>query len=119
MSEANPFSQLIEHVQAQHANKLVISSRLTGRSHTKKLLRLIDMNDALSSADLARATNLTTKQVWGLLKAYRAAGIVNFVHGLWSLNRDSISQREINAAVRLLRSHGYQVTEPELITHEY
>lgn len=118
MSTANPFSALLEHAHAQHA-KVLTSPSLVGRSHTKKLLRLIDMNGALSSADLARATNLTTKQVWGLLKAHRAAGIVIFVHGLWSLNRDAVSKREINAAVSLLRRHGYQVIEPEFKTYEY
>lgn len=79
-----------------------------------KLARLLDELAQVESAatlSLCVRCDLVPAQVWGLLKAPRAAGQVTFSAGRWALNRDWRG-RDIERAVALLRGAGWRVMPP-------
>lgn len=82
------------------------------------LLYMMDCAAALSTVDLARATGLESRLVWGLLKAPRERGQVRFADGLWSLNHDYVEQQhdDVVRAAALLRSNGWSVEPPRTAT---
>lgn len=79
--------------------------------HLANLLDLLNRCVALSTADLAAGSGLTTKLVWGLLKNPRARGQVSFSGGLWALTPDYIPPAQANA-VKLLRDAGWHCSPP-------
>lgn len=79
-----------------------------------KVARLLDelaQVDSVSTLALCVRAELEPRQVWGLLKAARAAGQVTFSAGRWALNRDWRG-RDIERAAALLRDAGWRVTAP-------
>lgn len=76
------------------------------------LLALLAARESASTLTLGACAELSSRQVWGLLKAPRAAGQVRFESGRWSLVR-SYAGRDVERAVALLRSRGWTVQPPE------
>lgn len=72
------------------------------------LLDLLREHDASPTLTLALCSDLTPRQVWGLLKQPRAIGQVCFEDGRWSLCKN-FPGRDVQRAIELLRSKGYQV----------
>lgn len=89
-----------------------LTAKARPRSRTAALLRLLDCNGPMSTADLAAAIDGTRSNVWGLLKDPRERGQVLHAQGLWALNRDY--QAVLEQAAALLRSHGWRVLPPAL-----
>lgn len=79
-----------------------------------KVARLLDelaQADSMPTLALCVRCDMTPAQIWGLLKAPRAAGQVSFRDGRWALNRDWRG-RDIERAAALLRDAGWRVTPP-------
>jgi hypothetical protein len=74
------------------------------------LRQLSDRADA-TTPELASLAGMTSRQVWGLLKAPRDCGQVQFVTGRWSLATD-FHGRDVQRAVALLRNLGWLVEPP-------
>ena len=74
------------------------------------LRQLSDRADATTS-ELASFAGMTSRQVWGLLKAPRACGQVQFANGRWSLAPD-FHGRDVQRAITLLRNLGWRVEPP-------
>jgi hypothetical protein len=68
--------------------------------------------ESLSTLALAVRCDLTSRQVWGLLKAPRATGQVRFDAGRWSLVA-GYPGRDVERAVALLRARGWTVKPPQ------
>lgn len=60
---------------------------------------------------LAIGTDLTPRQVWGLLKAPRQHGQVRFDGRFWELV-EGFAGRDVERAAALLRSRGWRVQPP-------
>lgn len=71
------------------------------------LLRQLSDRDA-TTLELANLEDMTSRQVWGLLKAPRACGQVQFESGRWSLAPD-FHGRDVQRAIALLRDRGWIV----------
>ncbi|WP_066338434.1 hypothetical protein [Azohydromonas lata] len=80
-------------------------------TRTDALLELLTKRGRLTTAELARATGLQDKLVWGLLKARRTAGQVVHDGEAWEINEAWIPP-EIKRAVELLRSRGWTCVAP-------
>ena len=81
-----------------------------GTKLARVLAELAEVDDIPTLALCVRC-DLVPAQVWGLLKAPRAAGQVRFSAGRWALNRDWRG-RDIERAVALLRGAGWRVMPP-------
>lgn len=80
-----------------------------------KVARLLDelaQADSMPTLSLCVRCDMTPAQIWGLLKAPRAAGQVSFRDGRWALNRDWRG-RDIERAAALLRDAGWTVKPPK------
>lgn len=80
-----------------------------------KLARLLDelaQRDSATTMTLSVCAELSSRQVWGLLKAPREIGQVKFVAGRWSLVRE-FPGRDVERAAALLRSRGWSVAPPD------
>ncbi|MEY2686853.1 MAG: hypothetical protein RL375_1051 [Pseudomonadota bacterium] len=75
------------------------------------LLAELAERDTATTHTLAVCADLEPRQVWGLLKAPRAAGQVRFEAGRWSINRDWAG-RDVERAAALLRDLGWTVAPP-------
>lgn len=75
------------------------------------LLELLAERDSATTLTLSVCADLTSRQVWGLLKAPRDVGQVHFADGRWSLSR-SFAGHDIERAAKFLRSKGWRVTPP-------
>jgi len=76
-------------------------------------LRPLAMCGTATTLTLADRADLTSRQVWGLLKAPRALGQVRFDGGLWDLV-DGFAGRDLERAAALLRDHGWRVEPPNV-----
>lgn len=83
------------------------------RSGTKLsgLLALLAERDSATTHTLSVCADLTSRQVWGLLKAPRDFGQVRFDAGRWSLVRE-FAGRDVERATALLRDLGWRVEAP-------
>ena len=80
---------------------------------TKLSLLLRAIGDGYrTTLSLAVSCDLTTNQVWGLLKGPRADGQVTFENGRWAMV-PNYPGRDVIKAARLLRSKGWTVEPPE------
>lgn len=79
---------------------------------TDLLLSILRGHASLPTLALAVRADLTPRQVWGLLKAPRAAGEVVFDGGRWAVVPD-FPGRAVQRAAELLRSRGWMVEPPE------
>lgn len=102
----NPFDQLIQLADRPAPAPADHPDTLTGR-----LLALIEAHGRISTAVLADAANVTSRQVWGLLKVPRQRRQVRYDERGWSLNSDYLGHG-VALAVELLRSKGWTVTPP-------
>lgn len=75
------------------------------------LLAELASRDSASTLTLAVCSDLTPRQVWGLLKAPRAIGQVRFDAGRWTLARE-FAGRDVERAAALLRDRGWRVQAP-------
>jgi len=85
---------------------------MPGTSKTDCLLAELVARGCAPTATLAVCTDLTHRQVWGLLKYARAIGKVRFDDGLWSLVH-GFAGRDVERAAALLRERGWRVEPPE------
>lgn len=75
------------------------------------LLHELRQRDSATTLTLAVCAELTTNQVWGLLKNPRAIGQVRFDGERWSLVPE-FAGRDVERAAALLREHGWRVEPP-------
>ena len=78
---------------------------------TASLLAELAARGSATTLTLSVCSDLTPRQVWGLLKQPRAIGQVRFESGRWSLV-EGFAGRDIERAAALLRSHGWLVEPP-------
>lgn len=90
---------LHQHQPLESGTKLALVLNAIGADHRTTL-------------SLAISCDLTTNQVWGLLKAPRADGQVNFDGERWSQVL-AYPGRDVMRAARLLRSKGWIVEPPK------
>lgn len=95
-----------------------------GYSRTQALLDHIAEAGPISTVDLCKALDLTSKQVWGMLKQPSFGGKVTHMHGVWSrttqeatdwkasLDAAVMAQQEAEA-VELLTSRGWTCVKAE------
>lgn len=76
-----------------------------------RLLAELSARDSATTLTLSVCCDLSSRQVWGLLKAPRAAGQVSYSEGRWTCNRDWRGAA-VERAAALLRAHGWQVQAP-------
>jgi hypothetical protein len=89
----------------------------SARAGTKLSHLLAELASARSANTLTLAVccDLTPRQVWGLLKARRAAGQVRFEDGRWSMVESFPAGPQalaIERAAQLLRMNGWEVSPP-------
>ena len=108
----NPFDDVVRLATKTRPPLMRAPCSLTREgTYTAALLHLLDCNGPMMTAELASATMMDSRQVWGLLKGPREAGQVRFDDGLWELDRDFPGTNVLRAA-ELLRSRGWRVIEP-------
>lgn len=78
-------------------------------NRTAQIMTLLDLNGPMSSGEIARATAMPTRHVWGLLKGPIQRGAVMRADRLFSLNRDA-DRGAVLSAIRLLRRNGFFVS---------
>jgi hypothetical protein len=85
----------------------------SARPGTKLALLLAELAEACTATTLRLAvcTDLTPRQVWGLLKAPRSRGQVTFHAGRWQLVAGWHGS-DVERAAALLRSRGWRVEPP-------
>lgn len=95
-----------------------------GYSRTQALLDHIAEAGPISTVDLCKALDLSSKQVWGMLKQPSFSGKVTHTHGVWSrttqeandwkasLDAAVMAQQEAEA-VELLTSRGWTCVKAE------
>jgi hypothetical protein len=116
----NPFAELARVADRGYAGRAPLPnedptqgpplSTLSG-TRTDLLLQLLTTRGRLTTEQLARATGLQNKLVWGLLKARRTTGQVVHDGDAWEINEAWIPP-EIKRAVELLRSRGWTCIAP-------
>lgn len=87
------------------------STEARGGSKLAGLLAELATVESLPTGALGARCDLDSRQVWGLLKAPRAAGQVQFDGKRWALAPD-FPGRDVQRAVELLRARGWRVTPP-------
>lgn len=75
------------------------------------LLRILSISGSLPTQELAERADMTSKQVWGLLKTSLRVGRVVCAHGRWLLVPD-FPGCDVARAVELLRRKGWLVQPP-------
>ena len=93
------------------APRLASSNQARDGSKLAGLLTDLTQRGTATTAALAAHAGLTTRQVWGLLKAPRACGQVCFKAGRWTISKD-FAGRAVERAAALLRSQGWSVEPP-------
>ncbi|MDX9718154.1 MAG: hypothetical protein RBT67_12355 [Thauera sp.] len=95
-----------------------------GYSRTQELLDHIAGAAPISTADLCKALDLTSRQVWGMLKDPLQKGKVTHVRGMWARTAQEVAdwQSTLDEAARaaaeaeavaLLTSRGWTCIAPE------
>lgn len=111
MNTATPWDALLKvppqrMAPLQHDEPMVRGdTKLAGLLHELETLR------QASTLTLAVCSDLTPRQVWGLLKVPRQRGQVAFDSGVWRLNTD-YAGHQVERAAALLRDLGWTVTPP-------
>ena len=110
---ATPWDALLRAVPRRSGlSRQEVLSWKPGGTKLAALLAVLAARDSASTLTLGACAELSSRQVWGLLKAPRAAGQVRFESGRWSLVR-SYAGRDVERAAALLRSRGWTVEPPE------
>lgn len=76
-----------------------------------RLLAVLATVESATTLSLSVHTDLSSSQVWGLLKVPRACGQVKFSVGRWYLVK-GFAGRDVERAAELLRERGWQVVAP-------
>jgi hypothetical protein len=77
-----------------------------------RLLAVLATVESATTLSLSVQTDLSSQQVWGLLKEPRACGQVQFAVGRWYLVK-GFAGRDVERAAALLRRSGWQVVSPD------
>ena len=102
----NAIDHLVKIVASPHKRPATrVTGPAPGSTATAHLLHLLHCNGPMSSAELAEASALSTRAVWGLLKSRLNAGQVTFDGGLWEVDAD-FPGLDIMRAAELLRVNG-------------
>ena len=109
----SPFSELLRVATATRTPRRTAPSVsiLSGNTHTSALLHLLECNGPMTTRELADATILHTRAVWGLLRVPKNFGQVKFADGLWELDREFAGNDVLRAAA-LLRAKGWRLEAP-------
>jgi len=75
------------------------------------LLGELAARDSATTLTLSVCADLSSRQVWGLLKGPRDIGQVRFANGRWELARE-FAGRDLERAAALLRDAGWRVERP-------
>ena len=122
MNIADYITGCAQVAQRQRA-ELAMPPLREGYSRTQALLDHIADEGPISTADLCQALEITSRQVWGMLKQPLQAGKVAHDRGLWSrsaqtlndwhaaIDAAAMAERETEA-VALLTSRGWTCVAP-------
>ncbi|MFY7940041.1 MAG: hypothetical protein ACOVOX_03950 [Burkholderiaceae bacterium] len=111
MITASPWDVLLKApaIRLGHAEHVLADCDQGGKLAT--LLAILVSSKSLPTNALAARAEMNSRQIWGLLKAPRAAGQVVFNAGRWALVPD-YPGRDVQRAADLLRSKGWHVEPP-------
>lgn len=110
---ASPWDMLLQLPPERFAERAEHrAADVRGGTKLAGLLAVLAEVDSITTLSLAARTDLTERQVWGLLKAPRAVGQVRFADGRWQLVR-GFAGRDVERAAALLRARGWTVEPPE------
>jgi hypothetical protein len=108
--QASPWDALLHRPPARRARPAPPDAqpgtKLSG------LLQLLQERGSTTTLTLSVCADLSSRQVWGLLKHPRRCGQVRFDAGRWTLCQD-FPGRDVQLAIELLRSKGYTVLKPK------
>jgi hypothetical protein len=112
MKQASPWDALLK-VPPQRISQPVPKEDGGAKppTRTAELLAVLGQREDATTLQLAVCTDLTPRQVWGLLKQPRAIGQVRFEGDRWSLVRE-FAGRDVERAAALLRARGWRVEPP-------
>lgn len=113
MTRASPWDALLKLSQPVTLAPSTPAEPPAPREDSKvaQLLGVLAVHSSFSTLSLCVACDLTSRQVWGLLKGPRAAGQVTYEAGRWALVPD-YPGADVQRAVELLRSKGWVLTAP-------
>lgn len=111
MRAASPWDALLRPQQRRLMEPGAAPDARQPSTKVATLLALLAERDSATTLTLSVCADLTSRQVWGLLKAPLDFGQVHFADGRWSLSR-SFAGRDIERAATLLRSKGWRVAPP-------
>jgi hypothetical protein len=106
----NPFGQLVAMAESMASNAARLPTADAaqqalglppGTTKLNALIHLLDVNGPMATVDLARAMQLDTNRVRGLLKNPRERGQVIYGDGLWELDRDWVGRENIDVLDQL------------------
>lgn len=83
-----------------------------GNTRTQELLDYISQHGMVTTKTLCGAFGISSRQVWGMLKAPRNAGKVTCFDGLWELS-SAHDDRKVHEAVALLEGLGWSCFPPD------
>jgi hypothetical protein len=111
----NPFDQLIRLAEGRRARPRLPAPMAQRDTKAATLIGYLQEAGPASTSTLASLIGLHSRLVWGLLKAPRDRGQVQFYEGMWSFVDafDEQQHADIGAAAALLRRHGWTVRPPE------
>lgn len=101
-----------------------LQRRHEGYSRTQQLVEHIAEDGPISTVDLCKALDITSRQVWGMLKARLIAGDVTNKRGLWSCQErliddwyekidEQLAAKQEAEAAALLTSRGWACYPPQ------
>lgn len=103
----DPFAELVRVVSRPRALEPI-----TGAENKTAALFDCLRQGNYTTPELGAACGLSSRQVWGLLRAPLESGRVVRIGDAWAINHEWRSQQVVQAAA-LLRAHGWEVKAPQ------
>lgn len=112
------------HAAQRMAAEATLPPRRAGYSRTQELLDHIADAGPISTADLCKALDINSRQVWGMLKDKLQSGKVTNERGMWARTAQEVSDwqaaideavmaKQEAEAVALLTRRGWMCIQPE------
>lgn len=112
------------HAAQRMAAEATLPPRRAGYSRTQELLDHIADAGPISTADLCKALDITSRQAWGMLKDKLQSGKVTHDRGMWARSAQEVADwqaaideavmaKQEAEAVALLTRRGWMCIQPE------
>ena len=108
---ASPWDALLRATSVPRRPSVPAGGGVRPGTKLAALLAVLAEHESLTTLSLSVHADLTSNQVWGLLKQPRAIGQVRYADGRWSLADDFLGA-DVQRAVELLRSKGWYLEAP-------